>query len=173
MKPDAADRLLRDMAARGLVAAIHPPTPEWENDPSFSLPKLPVDSQAWFGGTVEVRVPLPGDSRWTTATFMFWSAGGELVWVSAVYTMSGPDDVGFSLLEAMVAPMHGEPRRPTKVFLQDEAMANALRESGTIDGHDVSGVVEIAVGTSPELVKHITAFLTGVAQTLAEQDAQA
>lgn len=49
----AADRLLRDIAANALVSAIHPSTYEWENDPSFSVSKLPVDAVEWFGGVVQ------------------------------------------------------------------------------------------------------------------------
>ena len=169
MKDDVTDRIFRDMAASGLVAAIRPPSLEWEKDPSFSLANLPVDPHPWFGGTVEVKVPLPQNAGWTKAPFIFWTANEEIVWIDALFHGAGPSEFGYSLIDAMARPMVGEPRRPAKVFMQNAAMAAALREPAPDMGHDIPGLIEIGVKQSPDDLEQVIAFLDCQAEILADQ----
>jgi len=167
MQEDANDRLLRDVAASGMIHAIRPPSPEWENDPSFSLSKLPVDSTPWFGGIVRVKVPIPGSTRWTLARFVFWMADDDIVWIDAILQGSEATTIAYSLIEAAVRPITGDPRRPAKVFVGTEAMAAALRAPLPEADQNIASVVEIAVGPSPDNGEQVVAFLNMHAQLLA------
>ena len=175
MKDDGDECPLRDVAASGLIGAIRPPSPEWENDPSFSLSKLPVDATPWFGGVVKVKVPIPGSTAWTLASFLFWMADEDIVWIDPIYTGSDESEIGYSFVDATARPIVGDPRRPATVFVQSEAMAAALRAPLPDSDQGIASVVEIAVGPSPDNGEQVVAFLNMHAQMLAgaEPDAGA
>ncbi len=97
---------------------------------------------------------------------MFWTAGEEIVWISSVFAGSGPEDVGYSFVEAMVAPMAGVPRRPAKVVVESDAMADALRAPLPDSDQDVRSLVEIAVGPVEKISAQVTAFLESHAEAL-------
>ncbi len=115
-----------------------------------------------------MKIPVPNGRGWTKAPFIFWTANEQMVWIGTVFHGSGPTEIGFSLMDAMAAPMFDDARRPAKVFVQNATMAAAIRECSESVGHDIAALVEIEINRAPADEEQVVAFLEFQAEQAAE-----
>jgi len=145
MQNDLDTKLLRNVAASGLARDICGEPPAWDRDPKFRVENLPVDEIAWHCVLVVADVAVPGSSAKVKAPFIVWMADGNPVSVHAVLERDPTSSIACSLMDAMTAPVLDGPRRPRLVLMENDRMADALRNAPDDVGHDFAGLIDIAV----------------------------
>ena len=150
MQNDLDTKLLRNVAASGLARDICGEPPAWDRDPTFRLENLPLDEIAWHCVLVVADVALPGSSTKVKAPFIVWMADGNPVSVHAVLERDPTSSIACSLMDAMTAPVLDGPRRPRVVLVENEHMADALRNARDDVGHDLAALIDITVGLDSE-----------------------
>ena len=166
MRDEEADRLMRNIAAAALVGPLISKRPHWETFPDFSPAQLPVDPSPWCAGVVHVDVWLSVLDKKEKAPFLFWTQGDDILSVEPIVGDGDAVDVGFALIDAMVAPWVGAPRRPRLVCLADEAMATSLRDPTASEGHDLAAIVDVVVRPTPvDTSERVVTFLENLAKS--------